>query len=82
KLKRTVRILSALLRVADALDRTHFSAVQTVEVKIGQTLTIMATVSGDAAMEIWSASQRTDLLEQVFRRRVQFSEVPQEAEKS
>ena len=82
KLKRTVRILSALLRVADALDRTHFSAVQTVNVKIGQTLTIVATVSGDAAMEIWSASQRTDLLEQVFRRRVQFSEVPQEVEKS
>ena len=82
KLKRTVRILSALLRVADALDRTHFSAVQTVNVKIGQTLTIVATVSGDAAMEIWSASQRTDLLEQVFRRRVQFSEVPQESEKS
>ncbi|SPP66229.1 Ppx/GppA phosphatase family protein [Nitrospira lenta] len=77
KLKRTVRILSALLRVADALDRTHFSVVQTVNVKIGQTLTIMATVSGDAAMEMWSASQRTDLLEQVFRRRVQFSEVPQ-----
>lgn len=82
KLKRTVRILSALLRVADALDRTHFSAVQTVNVKIGQTLTIVATVSGDAAMEIWSASQRTDLLEQAFRRRVQFSEVPQETEKA
>ncbi len=82
KLKRTVRVLAALLRVADALDRTHFSAVQTVNVKIGQTLRIVATVSGDAAMEIWSASQRTDLLEQVFRRRVQFSEVPQEAEKS
>lgn len=82
KLKRTVRILSALLRVADALDRTHFSAVQTVNVKIGQTLTIAATVSGDAAMEIWSASQRTDLLEQVFRRRVRFIEVAQEVEKS
>jgi exopolyphosphatase/guanosine-5'-triphosphate,3'-diphosphate pyrophosphatase len=82
KLKRTVRILSALLRVADALDRTHFSAVQTVNVKIGQTLTIAATVSGDAAMEIWSATQRTDLLEQVFRRRVRFIEVAQEVEKS
>lgn len=82
KLKRTVRILSALLRVADALDRTHFSAVQTVNVTIGQTLTIAATVSGDAAMEIWSASQRTDLLEQVFRRRVRFVEVAQDADKS
>ena len=82
RLKRTVRILSALLRVADALDRTHFSAVQTVNVKIGQTVTIAATVSGDAAMEIWSATQRADLLEQVFRRRVIFTEVAQEADKA
>ena len=83
KLKRTVRMLSALLRVADALDRTHFSAVQTVNVKIRQSqLTIEATVSGDAAMEIWSASQRVDLLQQVFRRRVQCVEVPQESGKS
>ena len=82
KLKRTVRILSALLRVADALDRTHFAAVQTVNVKIGQMLTIEAAVNGDAAMEIWSASQRTDLLEQVFRRRVRFIEVAQDAGKS
>jgi len=82
KLRRTVRILSALLRVADALDRTHFAAVQTVNVKIGQTLTIEAMVNGDAAMEIWSASQRTDLLEQVFRRRVRFLEVGQDVGKS
>lgn len=81
KLKRTIRILSALLRVADALDRTHFSVVQTVNVKIGQALTIAATVSGDAGMEIWSASQRADLLEQVFRRRVVLTEVAQETEK-
>ncbi|MGA6828941.1 HD domain-containing protein [Nitrospira sp. NS4] len=82
KLKRTVRVLAALLRVADALDRTHFSVVQTVHVKVGQTLTIAATVSGDAEMELWTAKQRTDLLEQVFRRRVQFTAVSQQAEKS
>ena len=82
KLKRTVRVLAALLRVADALDRTHFSAVQTVSVKIGQILTISVTVSGDAEMELWVAKQRADLLEQVFRRRVQFTEVVQEAEKT
>lgn len=81
KLKRTVRVLSGLLRIADALDRTHFSAVQTVKVKIGQTLTIEATVNGDAAMEIWSASQRTDLLEQVFRRRVRLTELGHDVRK-
>jgi len=82
RLKRVVKILSALLRIADGLDRTHFSAVQTVNVKIGTTVTIEATVSGDAEMELWAAKNRADLFEQAFRRRVQFREVPQEAARS
>ncbi len=79
RLKRIVKILSALLRIADGLDRTHFSTVQTVNVKIGTTVTIEATVSGDAEMELWAAKNRADLFEQAFRRRVRFCEVPQEA---
>lgn len=82
RLKRVVKILSALLRIADGLDRTHFSVVQTVNVKIGKTVMIEAVVSGDAEMELWAAKNRADLFEQVFRRRVQFAEVMQEAEKS
>lgn len=82
RLKRVVKILSSLLRIADGLDRTHFSAVQTVHVKIGKTLTIEATVSGDAEMELWAAKNRADLFERVFRRRVRFSEVPQETNQS
>jgi len=79
RLRRVVRILSALLRIADGLDRTHFSVVQTVKVKTGKTMTVEATVSGDAAMELWAAKNRADLFEQVFRRRIRFAEVPQEA---
>ena len=82
RLKRVVKILAALLRIADGLDRTHFSAVQVVNVKIGKTIRIDATVSGDAEMELWAAKNRADLLEHVFRRRVQFSEVMQETDKS
>jgi exopolyphosphatase/guanosine-5'-triphosphate,3'-diphosphate pyrophosphatase len=82
RLKRVVRILSALLRIADGLDRTHFSVVQAVTVKIGKTTTIEATVSGDAEMELWAAKNRADLFEQVFRRHVQFRTVLQEADRS
>jgi exopolyphosphatase/guanosine-5'-triphosphate,3'-diphosphate pyrophosphatase len=82
RLKRAVKILSALLRIADGLDRTHFSVVQTVHVKIGKTLMIEATVSGDAEMELWAAKNRADLFEQVFRRRVRFSKVLQESDQS
>jgi exopolyphosphatase/guanosine-5'-triphosphate,3'-diphosphate pyrophosphatase len=82
RLKRVVKILSALLRIADGLDRTHFSVVQTVNVKPGKTMTIEATVSGDAEMELWAAKNRADLFEQVFRKRVRFTEVLQEAGQS
>jgi exopolyphosphatase / guanosine-5'-triphosphate,3'-diphosphate pyrophosphatase len=78
RLKRTVRILSALLRIADGLDRTHFSVVRTVDVKLRATITIVAHVTGDAELEAWAAKGRADLFERVFRRRVRFSLAAQE----
>ena len=70
KHRRTVRILSAFLRVADALDRTHFSVVETLDVKSGKVMTVLLRISGDAEIETWAAKGRADLLEQVFRRPV------------
>jgi exopolyphosphatase/guanosine-5'-triphosphate,3'-diphosphate pyrophosphatase len=78
KLQRTVRILSALLRIADGLDRTHFSVVRTLDVKIGATIKIIVYVTGDAELEAWAAKGRSDLFERIFRRRVQFTLKPQE----
>lgn len=70
--QRTVQILAALLRIADALDRTHFSVVQRLAVKLGATVTISLQTAGDAELETWAARGRADLFEKVFRRRVQF----------
>lgn len=78
KRKRVVRVLAALLRVADGLDRTHFSVVRTVDVKIGKTLTILAHTTGDAEFEIWAAKGRSDLLSQVLRRPVTFKTIAEE----
>ncbi len=78
KLKRTVRILAAFLRIADALDRTHFSVVRTIDLKLGPTVTFTVHTSGDAEMETWAAKGRSDLFERVFRRRVQFEVVSDE----
>lgn len=80
--QRTVQRLAALLRIADALDRTHFSVVLTVDVKLGKTVTMVLHVSGDAEFETWAAKGRTDLFEQVFHRPVQFIVVPQEEDRS
>jgi exopolyphosphatase/guanosine-5'-triphosphate,3'-diphosphate pyrophosphatase len=78
KYKRVVRILSALLRIADGLDRTHFSVVSTLDVRLGATVNITVHVTGDAELETWAAAGRADLFERVFRRRVKFSVVSQE----
>ncbi len=82
RLQRVVKILASLLRIADGLDRTHFSLVQAVNVKFGKQITIEVHLTGDAEMELWAAKSRADLFEQVFRRRVQFSGVPLETKKS
>jgi exopolyphosphatase/guanosine-5'-triphosphate,3'-diphosphate pyrophosphatase len=73
-----VRILSALLRIADGLDRTHFSVVRTLDVRLGATVTITVHVTGDAELETWAAAGRADLFERVFRRRVKFSVISQD----
>jgi exopolyphosphatase/guanosine-5'-triphosphate,3'-diphosphate pyrophosphatase len=78
RLQRTARILAALLRIADGLDRTHFSVVRTLEVKMGANIRIIVHVTGDAQLEVWAAKGRADLFERVFRRKVQFSLHPQE----
>ena len=75
-LQRVVKILASLLRIADGLDRTHFSLVRALHVKLGKQITIQVHLTGDAEMELWAAKSRADLFEQVFRRRVQFSGMP------
>ena len=67
-----------LLRIADALDRTHFSVVRTLDVRLGATVTITVHVTGDAELETWAAAGRADLFERVFRRRVKYSVISQE----
>ncbi|MFY4729210.1 HD domain-containing protein [Nitrospira sp. BLG_2] len=75
RLQRVVKILASLLRLADGLDRTHFSLVRSVHVKFGKQITIEVHLAGDAEMELWAAKSRVDLFEQVFRRRVLLSGV-------
>lgn len=57
----TVRCLSAILRVADALDRSHFGIVKnlTVERTNGRTTLVLDAGDSDAALEIWEAKQRS-----------------------
>lgn len=70
-LQQTVRILSAYLRVADALDRSQFGVVRALEVTGRKTLTVRALTAGDAELELWAGRERLELLSDVLGRPVQ-----------
>jgi exopolyphosphatase/guanosine-5'-triphosphate,3'-diphosphate pyrophosphatase len=71
--RHTVRALSAVLRVADALDRSHYGVVRDVTVaKRANRVTLQLSLGGDAALELWEAQQRSGLLAEVLGTDVEF----------
>jgi len=62
--RRTVRALAALLRVGDALDRTHFGVIRSLRTSHQDGhLVIEVDVGRDnAELELWAAERRADLL--------------------
>jgi exopolyphosphatase/guanosine-5'-triphosphate,3'-diphosphate pyrophosphatase len=67
----SVRGLGALLRIADALDRSHFQVCAHVAVRVspGEVRLRVVTV-GDAEIELWTAARKGDLFEEAFGRRL------------
>ena len=61
-----VRRLAALLRVADGLDRGHRRHVRSLNVsRRGMGLQIDVVAEENSELEVWSAKQKADLLEEV-----------------
>ena len=60
---RQVRAASAILRLSEGLDRSHYAAVRDLRVVgKGRRLAIELQTQNDAALELWEARRRTDLL--------------------
>jgi exopolyphosphatase/guanosine-5'-triphosphate,3'-diphosphate pyrophosphatase len=70
--QRILKVLAALLRIADGLDRSQFGVVEGLDVRLGKSVIVTVHVSGDAELEMWAARGRSDLFEKVFKRPVQF----------
>jgi exopolyphosphatase / guanosine-5'-triphosphate,3'-diphosphate pyrophosphatase len=72
--RRTVRALSAILRIADGLDRSHYGVVRDLDVtRRAERLTIhLHTQNDDAQLEIWEARSRAGLLGRVLGCEVDF----------
>ena len=68
-----VRRLAALLRVADGLDRGHRRHVRGIVVKQrGKRLEIDVSADEGSDLEVWSARQKADLLQEVIGGEVRF----------
>jgi exopolyphosphatase/guanosine-5'-triphosphate,3'-diphosphate pyrophosphatase len=70
--RRIVRSLAAILRVADALDRSHFGVIRNIDVRYSPgRMNIEVSSNGDKAdLELWTSERRTDLLAKLLDRRV------------
>jgi putative phosphoesterase len=66
-----VAVLGGILRVADGLDRTHDSVVESLTCKLSKRkITIACQVREPADIEFMAAKKKADLLESVYRRTV------------
>ena len=70
--RRVVRALAALLRTADALDRTQFGVVRRLAVTLSRArLVIEVEADGDEAeLDLWAADRRAELLGRLLDRAV------------
>jgi exopolyphosphatase/guanosine-5'-triphosphate,3'-diphosphate pyrophosphatase len=69
-----VRVLAAVLRIADALDRTHARLVRAVRCSISsRTVEIRVDADGDPELELWAARRKGDLFEQLAGRKLRFA---------
>jgi len=65
--REAVRVMAGLLRLADALDRSHRGVVKAVAVSgTSRGLRLRCDVEGDAGLEQWAAGRRADLLERAL----------------
>jgi exopolyphosphatase/guanosine-5'-triphosphate,3'-diphosphate pyrophosphatase len=71
--REVVRHLSAILRVADGLDRTHTASVSDVHVTIdGSTARFLVESKTDPTVNLWGAARKTELFHKVFNLEARF----------
>jgi exopolyphosphatase/guanosine-5'-triphosphate,3'-diphosphate pyrophosphatase len=75
--RRTVTILSAMLRIAETLDRSRHGVIRGIEVRerLGE-IRIKVQAVGDAELEVWAAHKQEKALEEALDRKVRIEKVP------
>ncbi|SKB61001.1 exopolyphosphatase / guanosine-5'-triphosphate,3'-diphosphate pyrophosphatase [Salegentibacter holothuriorum] len=76
KLRKRVKKLSAILRVADGLDRSHYQNVQKLEINNKEeTIELLITTHSDPELEIWGTLRKGDLLEKLTGKKLKVFQV-------
>lgn len=79
QVQKKVRALSAIIRIAVALERSNFSAIRQVDVKYAKEKYIIVVTpsvdpligfSRDVSLEVWAAESESKHFEEVFRRKM------------
>ncbi|MDH5585971.1 MAG: hypothetical protein OEZ05_05025, partial [Nitrospirota bacterium] len=53
-------------RIADGLDRSHFSVVKAIKVEMGKCLRLHVAFRYDPELELWTTERRKKLFEKIF----------------
>ena len=73
RLRRTVKALAAMLRVAEGLDRSHAQSVASFEIVPGlRDYLLRLTPAGDTELELWAAQRSVAPLEAILGRIIRF----------
>ncbi|MCL6219118.1 Ppx/GppA phosphatase family protein [Zunongwangia pacifica] len=76
KLRRKVKKLSAIIRVADGLDRSHYQNVQKLEIDNTKgKINLLISTYSDPELEIWGVLRKTDLLEKMTGKKVRIYQI-------
>src|SRR3989449_1119833 len=76
-LREPLSVLGGILRLGDALDRTHFGVIHSLCCSVSPAyLDIALSTTDDAALELWAARDRKDLLAQGLNRTIRFTTTP------
>ena len=78
-LRRTVRILASILRVAESLDRSHGQVISGLELHDGPeafSLRIHTAANADAELELWATSRHTRSFEKLVGKPVKLELAP------
>jgi exopolyphosphatase/guanosine-5'-triphosphate,3'-diphosphate pyrophosphatase len=66
-LRRTVRTLSSILRVAESLDRSHAQAISALELRDrGEDMLLLVHTGSDAELEVWATNRHLQPFEKLL----------------